>query len=426
MGRPRKDPNDPVSAHPGLFRKPSGVIGFWWVDASGKRRPASAHTKDITKALAVRAKVLEKVRAKVEAGLTGSSTGWDYASRWRNERERLNPANGNFHRKNLAHAQKLLQSMPLEEFRYRHLRTWMKEWVASETHAPRTMLHAYGSLKAMFEDAVREEILDASPCILTGGEHGDLPALEDKDPEWRDTAVFTRAEVLALISDERIPAYRRIYYALIFLTGMRHGEVVNRRWRDYDPTMEPLGQLRLGTAWSREAKKEKPPKNKRSRQIPVHPALASMLAEWRLSGWAQEYGRMPTPDDFIVARPWPRGRDGARVQPVPERLKWHAGKRINDGATWKWLNGQARKSGKRTPGDLAKLGLRARREHDTRRTFISLVVEDGGREVVLRHITHGRPKKSAFDLYPSFTWEAQCDEVKKLRLVRRHKAESSQ
>src|SRR5262245_54828728 len=36
------------------------------------------------------------------------------------------------------------------------------------------------------------------------------------------------------------------------------------------------------------------------RWVPVHPTLAKILAEWKLSGWAQLIGRAPTADDFIM------------------------------------------------------------------------------------------------------------------------------
>jgi hypothetical protein len=37
-----------------------------------------------------------------------------------------------------------------------------------------------------------------------------------------------------------------------------------------------------------------------SSRIPVHPVLARLLAEWKLSGWERTYGRAPTPNDLIV------------------------------------------------------------------------------------------------------------------------------
>lgn len=423
MGRARKDPTDDLPKD--FFRRPpSQTIHFWIVDVTGKRVPRSSGKTDIASAVALRKQVQRLVRAKVEAGLVDETpTGWTYAVKWLAERERRNKGNARFHRNNLKHAKKLLGSMPLEEVSRRHLRDLMRDLMAADELAPRTMLHVYGSLRTMFFDALVEELVPATPCTLKGGERGELPRLEDADLEWRDNAVFTRDELVALISDPRLPMVRRVAYAVALITGMRGGEEFNRRWRDYNSSMEPLGEMRLATAWSHENQKEKSPKNKVTRKIPVHPALAAILAEWKLSGWAAEYGRRPTEDDFIIAKPWPRGRDGKRVTELPSA--WVAGERVNNPRIlWKWLNGQWREGERRTPGDLERLGLRPRRAYDTRRTFITLAVADGAREVILRHITHGRPKKTAFDLYPSFPWETQCEEVKKLRLSLTRRAES--
>jgi hypothetical protein len=424
MGRKRKNPADDLP--PGFFRRQgSPTIQFWFVDASGKRVKRSSGKTLLAEAQALRNLVQRKIRARVDAGLIAPmSTGWLYAGRWLSERERRNKGSARFHRNNLKHARRLLESLPIEEIERRHVRDLMRDLMAKEELAPRTMLHVYGSLRTMFFDALVDGLITATPCTLKGGERGELPRLEDADLEWRDKAVFTRDEIVQLVTDPRISHVRRMAYALFFLTGMRGGEGVNRRWRDYDAKMEPLGELRLSTAWSHENQREKSPKNKVPRKIPVHPALAAMLAEWKLSGWAREYGRNPTAADFIVAKPWPRDRAGERIG---KPAKWKAGERIDNPRTlWKWLNGQWRKGGKRTPGDLELLGLRARRAYDARRTFITLAVADGAREVVLRHITHGRPRKTAFDLYPSFPWETQCEEVKKLRLGLQPKAERSQ
>ncbi len=69
--------------------------------------------------------------------------------------------------------------------------------------------------------------------------------------------------------------------------------------------------------------------------------LAAMLATWRMSGWPEMLGHHPGPDNLIV--PY---RDGAMY---PHRRFY-----------------------RRFQADLAGLGLRARRFHDLRRTFITL------------------------------------------------------
>lgn len=45
--------------------------------------------------------------------------------------------------------------------------------------APRTIHNVYGDAHAMFRDAVVEELIESSPCVLP---RGDLPPKVDKDP----------------------------------------------------------------------------------------------------------------------------------------------------------------------------------------------------------------------------------------------------
>ena len=74
------------------------------------------------------------------------------------------------------------------------------------------------------------------------------------------------------------------------------------------------------------------------------------------------------------------------------------------------------------------LGLRGRRVHDTRRTFISLALADGADRDKLAWVTHG-PKGDIVSLYTTLPWESLCTEVAKLKrwnsgLRRRHRPEA--
>src|SRR5690348_494764 len=91
-----------------------------------------------------------------------------------------------------------------------------------ETIAPRTVLHIYGTLRSMLNDAVADEVIPSSPCILKD----ELPEKKDKDRTWRRTAVFTRDEVQTIISadPQHIPEDRPVMYAIMFLGAMRFGE----------------------------------------------------------------------------------------------------------------------------------------------------------------------------------------------------------
>jgi hypothetical protein len=65
--------------------------------------------------------------------------------------------------------------------------------------------------------------------------------------------------------------------------------------------------------------------------------------------------------------------------------------------------------------DLERIGLRPRRLHDLRRTFISLCREDGANKELLRWVTHG-VTSDVMDTYTTPTWEALCSQVSVLKL----------
>jgi hypothetical protein len=70
---------------------------------------------------------------------------------------------------------------------------------------------------------------------------------------------------------------------------------------------------------------------------------------------------------------------------------------------------------KRFHQDLERLELRPRRQHDARRTFISLAIADGARKDILRWVTHG-PEADIVDLYTTLPWHTLCEEVARLKI----------
>ena len=65
--------------------------------------------------------------------------------------------------------------------------------------------------------------------------------------------------------------------------------------------------------------------------------------------------------------------------------------------------------------DLEVLGLRGRRGHDLRRTFITLAQADGAPPHMLKWVTHGT-RTGIMDQYTSPPWPPLCAEVAKLRV----------
>lgn len=252
-----------------------------------------------------------------------------------------------------------------------------------ELLSPRTIRHVYTVLHRMLEAAVADELIASNPCVLKPGE---LPREVDKDRTWRRTAVFTRDEVETIVSAaDKIPEDRRVLDALFFIGGMRFGEAAALTWRDYDADATPLGKLVIEKSYSTRAHKVKSTKTDNPREMPVHPMLAKILATWKLGGFKRFTGRDPKPDDPIV--PSTRG-------------------------TWRNVNVALRHFHK----DLESLELRTRRQHDGRRTFISIARADGARPDILRWATHG-PSGDVIDDYTTLPWSTLCDEVAKVKLA---------
>lgn len=294
------------------------------------------------------------------------------------------------------HVLPVLGDLELDEIATSHLIDLVHALRFRKKLANRTARNIYVTLAAALRDAVFAGKITTNPCILTEQQLGPIV---DKDPEWRDGAVYTREEAEAMISDRRIPLDRQLYYGFGLLAGMRPGEIAALRFRHYDATRKPLGCLKIALAYSTSYSREKGTKTEATRSVPVHSTLAAMMAEWKLSGWAAMMGRPPTADDLIL--PLPPGVK--RTKRTGERFRgWdYAGRR------WREL-------------DLPALGWRKRSVYDTKSTFITLAIEDGADRAIIRErVTHTKPRRDAFDGYDRGPhWIETCREVAKLKIRR--------
>lgn len=323
-----------------------------------------------------------------------------YADKWIPERRALE-IDWKSDESNLRiHVLPVIGAMKVEDVQPRHVAELFQAIRAAGKLAPRTVRNIYSTLSALFRDARIAGLTESTPCVLDDRQLG---AVVDKDSEWRAEAVYTRDEVERLISDERIPTDRRMLYALDFLAGLRHGESAALRWRHWDPEREPLGRLLVARSFNSHYARERGTKTLAERHVPVHPTLAAMLAEWKLAGWPAMIGRRPGSDDLIVPLPpADASRRRSRQGIEPFRDKNYSGKRFRE-------------------VDLPALGLRHRRMHDARATFITLALDDGADpHIIETRVTHTRKSRSAFDGYNrGRQWELVCGEVAKLRISRK-------
>ena len=259
--------------------------------------------------------------------------------------------------------------------------------------ANRTVRNVYTVIAATMRDAAIDGRITSTPCTLTDQQLGEVV---DKDPEWRQGAVFDRFEAEALISDPRIPLDRRVVYGFGLLAGLRPGEAAALRWRHYDQTREPLGMLTVALSYATHKSKTKRTKTLSVRHVPVHPALAELLEMWR-AAYLEVMGEEPGPEALIVPLP----PEVKRTSRTGERFRgWdYTGRR------WREV-------------DLPALGWRARSVYDGKSTFITLAIEDGANPDVIRdRVTHTKSRKDAFGGYDRGPhWVETCHEVAKLRI----------
>ena len=156
----------------------------------------------------------------------------------------------------------------------------------------------------------------------------------------------------------------------------------------HDPSCDPLGRLSVTKSIHSVEKRVKGTKTEQPREVPVHPHLAAILADWRsFHGWPLLFGGLPSRRTISCAI---ADRKAAirepHAQEVPRRI-------------------------------LDRLGLRRRRQHDARRTLVTLARTDGARTDILKWVVHG-PGRSVVDLYTSPPWVTLCEAISCLRIAK--------
>lgn len=357
-------------------------------DAAGRWRQRATGILDTPEGRVQAERLLAELRtglkAREDVGQAGPVTVEGWGTRWL--RGRAGPDAKNDAARLRLHVYPVIGGMALDEVRPRHL-VELVDRLRGAGRAPRTVRNVYSVVKALFRDARIADVLTApDPCILT---HRQLGKIRDAPGFRRAEAVFGADELAALLADERISQDRRVWYALLGLGMLRTGEAAGLRWSRVQRG-EPLGRLVVATSYDRGSTK-----TGSERWMPVHPALARMLAAWRLGGWAQTFGRPPTDADLVLPVPPEGPRKGRRRPAGALRTKDWARKRL--------------------VRDLATLGLRLRRGHDLRRTGISLAQDGGADSRVLRWGTHAPPGE-VVDAYTSLAWATLCRAVSALVL----------
>lgn len=372
------------------------VLWIEYRDARGKLRRESTGLPR-SKKKAARALLAQRHHAKYSSARGGKTPRLgEYAEGWIAKRVEEGKAVEAQASRLRTHVLPVLGDMRLDAITVSDVREMVRQLRAGRTQtgrplAPRTIQQIVRALGVVFKDARIDEVLPAGHASPVVFRSGDLPPMVDADPDFRGRSIYTREEADRLMADAAVPEHMRLAFAVLFLTGIRAGELVALRWGDLHERA-PRWCLRVARSWQEARGREKSTKTGVVRDVPVHAALLPRLLEWRDVAWPREYGRAPRVEGA------PTETD--LVLPAPRAPASHYG--IKNLASSR-------------ADVLRRLGMRPRRTHDTRRTFITRAREDGADRDRLKRLTHARVGE-VFDQYSEFPWHALCAEVDKLRL----------
>ena len=297
-----------------------------------------------------------------------------------------------------------LGSIPLSEATREALAAFV-DWLRAQpskrggTLAARTVRSVWDVVRRALRDA-NEAGLAPLPMLP----RRKLPGITDKSREWRADAIFTVTEAEMMMADSRIPIDRRVLYSLLFFTGLRLGEALALRWCDFDASTLPLGRFQVHSSKEHRTGVRKSTKSGAVRQVPVHPVLAKVLESWRRSSVVVE---LDGHESLVRIADLPAV---TAIVPKATISQTSAGQyddssRVGSSVHKRWTH------------DLAVLGLRHRRIHDTRRTFVSLARDGGADDGKLKWISHGGDKRSMIDLYSGLAWPTLCAQIMFLQIA---------
>ncbi len=370
---------------------------LWYIDVHGMLPDGTEFRKRTTQALTSETAARQYGEHVWKAVLGGTiakvtPTVQEYATTWLAARVKRGLSSAVTNKYQLEHLMPELGHVRLSHLTRAHIAAAIKHMETkgerrrgSGPVAPRTVRHSYGTLRTMLADAVIDGHVTNNPATLRA-HRGEVPTVKDKDPLWRRSAQYTADELILLVYDPRISWPQRVAYALEGFAGLRFGEASALVWQAWTKDKKPLGALDVYQAYDSNNYRLKPDKTDNPRVVPVHRVLAAVLADWFAAGWAKTYGRAPRPTDLVI--PF-------------EDAKAHRTKNNGYDPHIKVL---------------AELEMAHRRQHDLRRTFITLCRAGGATRDILKWVSHGPPRSNIMDDYTSPPWEMLCAQVECLKV----------
>ncbi|MDQ1341001.1 MAG: Integrase [Campylobacterota bacterium] len=121
----------------------------------------------------------------------------------------------------LLHIQKQFGKKRLDQIKPSDLAVWQNRML--ETLATKTVKTIRTVFNAVFDDAMKDEIIKRNPFTLIRSPTGE---------EMREKKPFSLEEIDLILSNA--PKSMKAFFAIGFFTGMRTGEIIGLRWSDID------------------------------------------------------------------------------------------------------------------------------------------------------------------------------------------------
>lgn len=279
-------------------------------------------------------------------------------------------------------------AMPIRAVRTKHILDMLDAWKVTPSPktgkpiAESTRANVWGALMTFWDDAVQRDWTDANP--LRGVRKAQRPSKPKRHRSQK--RAYPASSIAALIGDGRVPPDRRVLWALTFFLGLRISEAIGLRWEDIDWSWTPLARVHLYRQWHDRKRCYAGLKGRRGeegppRDIPVHPELARILAEWRVTHWPRLYGRAAGDQDLVV----PQRRDAGA--PRLSRTLYDS---LRD--------------------DCRRLGIEFIDLHALRRSFGTIAKAAGADGFWIDRILHNA-HGTTLDTYINSDWEALCRAV---------------
>ncbi len=177
------------------------------------------------------------------------------------------------------HLRTIFGEKKLNEVKGTDITLWQNKMI-KKGYAIKTIKSVRGILSTMFEDAIKDEIIDKNPVRYAS----QLSTRNEKKKSSNEIQPFTLEEIKKLISTTSNEQMRNLYM-LLFTTGLRGGEAIGLKWENVDfkkKTIEIVSQMGRGEEGS--------PKWGSFRTIPIIDSLLPHLEnQYKLTGNKNSY-----------------------------------------------------------------------------------------------------------------------------------------